>query len=85
MLQATAASNTINAVLLAVAVVVPVVVIILALAVFAIIRRKRDVPALEATRNDQNPIYGLYYFSDDSRIDSGECEAADANDYYMES
>ena len=36
----------------------------------------------EPSRSDSNPIYGLYYFSEDSRMYTGECEAADTNDFY---
>ena len=43
---------------------------------------KRQSASAEVAPNDENPIYGLYYFADDSQIDSGETAVVDSNDYY---
>ena len=60
-----------------------ILTLILVVAGVVICKRKRQSQPPEDVRNDLNPIYGLYYFDDDSKIDSGESEVVDSNDYYQ--
>ena len=43
-------------------------------------RRKRTTSAVE--NNDENPVYGMYYFADGEHIDYGSVEVQDDNAYY---
>ena len=43
-------------------------------------RRKRKTSAVE--NNDENPVYGMYYFADGEHIDYGCVEVQDDNAYY---
>ena len=54
----------------------------LLLAFIAVRRRRRDESEPGAERQDQNPIYGLYYFGDGDKIDGDTAEVTDENTYY---
>ena len=43
-------------------------------------RRKRTTSTVE--NNDENPVYGMYYFGDGEHIDYGTTEVQDDNDAY---
>ena len=62
------------------------VIAILFIAVLLIVickfkRKKRTTSAVEEN-NDENPVYGMYYFSDGEHIDYGTTEVQDDNDAY---
>ena len=59
-------------------------VLFLALLVFFICRhqkRTRTTSAVEEN-NDENPVYGLYYFADGEHIDESRSEVLDNNENY---
>ena len=51
------------------------------LVVFMCKRKRRNrTPSVE--HNDENPVYGMYYFADGRHIDDGTVEVQDDNTYY---
>ena len=59
-------------------------VVLLALLAFFICRhkqQKRTTSTLEEN-NDENPVYGMYYFADGEHIDYETAEVQDDNEYY---
>ena len=61
-------------------------VVLLALLAFFICRHKqqkrtRTTSTLEEN-NDENPVYGMYYFADGQHIDNETAEVQDENEYY---
>ena len=60
-----------------------VVLVLLLVLVICLYKRCRERPAEpEWTRQDDNPVYGLYEFADGSNIDDNSAEVEDTNDYY---
>ena len=59
-------------------------VLFLALLVFFICRHQKSTRTTSAVEenNDENPVYGLYYFADGEHIDYETAEVQDDNDYY---
>ena len=45
-------------------------------------RKKQKRVANEAEDEDENPVYGMYEFTDGSNIDEGRFEIVDDNEYY---
>ena len=55
----------------------------LALLVFCICRHQRRTRTASAVENnDENPVYGMYYFADGEHIDYGSVGVQDDNAYY---
>ena len=44
------------------------------------LRRTRTTSTVE--HNDENPVYGMYYFADGEHVDYETAEVQDDNDYY---
>lgn len=60
-------------------------VLFLALLVFFVCRnkhQKRTRTTSSVENNDQNPVYGMYYFADGEHIDYETAEVQDENEYY---
>ena len=61
--------------------VLAILLVAILVVVFLIHRRKREADP-SATREDENPVYGIYYFSDGGKIDDGTMEVTDENEVY---
>ena len=58
------------------------VVLVTILALIAVHRRRKGRAEGNTEGQDQNPIYGLYYFGDGDKIDGDTAEVTDENTYY---
>ena len=59
----------------------------LCIVIFALLLRKslkKKAKAKKVVTQDQNPIYGRYYFPDGVKIDDASAEVEDHNDLYEE-
>ena len=56
--------------------------IFVAVLVLFIFKRNRRNRAPSVEHNDENPVYGMYYFADGRHIDDGTVEVRDDNTYY---
>ena len=72
---------SIPAVIVATATAVVVFTLMLILG-FVLYRKKAQGTGTQTESSDDNPVYGVYYFADDSRVDNGENAVTDSNDYY---
>ena len=45
-------------------------------------RRKNQRAGGDIKQTDENPVYGMYYFSTGDHIDESKSEVVDGNDYY---
>ena len=45
-------------------------------------KKKQQGTAREPRVEDENPVYGMYYFADGGHVDAGESEVVDECDYY---
>ena len=66
----------------AVATVVLLLALVLVLVLVLVKKRNQRKEANEPKVEDENPIYGMYYFVDGGHIDAGRSEVVDDNDYY---
>ena len=60
-----------------------VVLFLLASVLFLVLRRrKKQRDTKETEDEDENPVYGMYYFATGDHIDGSMSEVVDTNDYY---
>ena len=45
-------------------------------------KKKQQRTAREPRVEDENPVYGMYYFADGGHVDAGQSEVVDENVYY---
>ena len=56
---------------------------VVALATVCVLKRKKKQrTARDLKKEEENPVYGMYYFTDGRHIDEGRLEVVDNNDYY---
>ena len=58
----------------------PLSIVLIALLLRRILKKKAK--AKKTVTQDENPIYGRYYFSDGARVDSSTAEVQDQNALY---
>ena len=60
--------------------------LVLLMSVFVLVlrhkRRKNQRAGGDIKQTDENPVYGMYYFSTGDHIDESKSEVVDSNDYY---
>ena len=49
---------------------------------FSSSRRQKKSKDMSASSEDENPVYGIYYFSTGQKIDDNNVEVVDENQYY---
>ena len=49
---------------------------------FSSSRRQKKSKDMTASSEDENPVYGIYYFSTGQKIDDNNAEVVDENQYY---
>ena len=49
---------------------------------FSFSRRQKKSKDMTASSEDENPVYGIYYFSTGQKIDDNNAEVVDENQYY---
>ena len=60
-----------------------IVIGVVALATVCVLKRKKKQrTARDLKKEEENPVYGMYYFADGRHIDEGRLEVVDNNDYY---
>ena len=57
-------------------------VLFFAVLTLIICKHRRRNRSTSVEENDENPVYGMYYFSDGNHIDDGTSEVQDDNNYY---
>ena len=73
----------VNLTIVAISVAVVTFTAFVGLVVVLCIRKRRTTTEEEdPARQDQNPIYGLYYFADGDKIDNEQIEVEDTNNDY---
>ena len=68
--------------LAAITVLSTVLLLLALLVLFLVLRWKKKQRIEDARVEDENPVYGMYYFADGRRIDQGRSEVSDDNGYY---
>ena len=58
------------------------VLLLLALVIVLVLRCRKKRGAKESKAEDENPVYGIYYFADGERIDESRSEVVDHNENY---
>ena len=49
---------------------------------FSFSGRQKKSKDMTASSEDENPVYGIYYFSTGQKIDDNNAEVVDENQYY---
>ena len=80
--KANGESSATNEVVLVSAVSSGFAILFFAVLTLIICKHRRRNRSTSVEENDENPVYGMYYFADGNHIDDGTSEVQDDNSYY---